>query len=214
MQKYVSVRVEPNKSYLAVNHDFINSHGRKVFSGVRNYLLGFGAERECFDRDTDLANSYNTHWISSAIKRAWDKAVWDYSEHHPRALKRNTKLFYSGVITFGNEDGSLSRDEIMYDINRDELDIRAFHFLLNFCEDNGIDHRSSYIVRHNDEAQVHYHFGFVGYDFKNHEVIRNRLTSTFLSQLQDKIGDQFKKLGFSRGIKKKTALSRSCSIRA
>lgn len=178
----------PNQHILPEgNYDYYRNSADKVY------------QNSMFDYISQLDNP-----LWSCVKKAHD----DYQRHHPRALKSNTNLFYQGVITFGNEDGTLSRAE-MDSLDQTALDQAALSFLNAFCTENGIASNSAYLVKHCDESQIHYHYGLIGYDFERHEVIRNRLNPAFCSALQNKIGAYFARLGFNRGLSKKERIERT-----
>ena len=198
MVNFVSVRISNKFNTRGeVTHDLHNSHNRKI-NDKPNYLIDENSAFS-FYRDTD--DKYDVNYILESHKTIIDNAKKDYKEHHPRAMKSNTNIEYAGIITFGNDDKLLSRAE-MNALDQDILNKNAFDFLNNFVENNGIDKNSIYLVKHNDESQIHYHFKFIAYDFEKHKVMRSRMDSKFLSELQDSVGRSFEKSGFSRGVKK------------
>ena len=199
MANFVSIRISNKFEIKAeMTHDFHNSHSRKT-NDEPNFIVNNDGSTIEYNRDviglTDTKNIYDKH--QAAIVEAQS----DYKKHHPRALKSNTNLSYAGIITFGRDDGLLSRSEMD---NKDQhlLDTNARELLRAFALKNGINIDSTYLVKHCDESMLHYHFRFIAYDFKKHEVMRNRMGPQFLSQLQDLAGKCFEPSGFGRGVKK------------
>ena len=199
MTNFVSVRISNKFEIRAeMEHDFCNSHGRKINDNPNFIINNDGSDTE-YNRDVigliDTKNIYDKH--VAVIVAAQE----DYKKHHPRALKSNTNLTYAGIITFGRDDGLLSRLE-MDSKDQRLLDACARKLLREFALKNGINIDSTYLVKHCDESMTHYHFKFIAYDFERHEVMRNRMGPHFLSGLQDLAGECFAPSGFGRGIKK------------
>jgi len=205
MKNFVSVRISNKFEHKGeINHDFHNSHNRKI-NDKPNYIINSNSVIP-FHRDTN--KKFNTESIEDNHKYSLGKAKDDYKENHPRSMKSNTNIEYKGIITFGNEDKTLSRAE-MDALDQDVLDTNALHFLQQFVKDNGIDENSIYLVKHNDESQIHYHFSFIAYDHNSHEVMRSRMNPKFMSGLQDLAGSHFEESGFHRGIKKSERLEQT-----
>ncbi|MEY3880354.1 MAG: hypothetical protein RIQ94_1149 [Pseudomonadota bacterium] len=181
-----------------MSHDFHNSHDRKVNDNP-NFLINSDGSVTQFYRDMsdkiDIKNIVDKHAHGLLLAQS------DYKGHHPRAMKSNTNIQYSGIITFGNNDNVLSRLEID---SKDQclLDANALKFLQDFAKENGIDINSMYLAKHCDESMIHYHFKFIAYDHAQHEVMRSRMNPEFMSGLQDLAGECFEPSGFVRGIKK------------
>jgi|APLak6261667961_1056064.scaffolds.fasta_scaffold02349_2 hypothetical protein len=199
MANFVSVRIS-NKFEMKseLTHDFHNSHNRKI-SDKPNFVIKGDGSVTPFYRDVTEKIS-----ITDIIKthgEVIDLAKSDYKEHHPRAMKSNTNLEYSGIITFGNDDKTLSRSEVD-SLDQKQLDANALKFVQNFAQKNGVKLEATYVVKHCDESMIHYHFKFIAYDFDKHEVMRGRMNPQFLAELQDLAGECFKPSGFVRGIKK------------
>jgi len=199
MTNLVSARISNKiKFEFEIKHDFRDSHGRKI-SDEPNFIINFDGSVTEFHRDTDCKIDIKD--IASKRAASIELAQMDYKKNHPRAMKSNTNLHYSGVITFGNNDGVLSKSEVN---SKDQflLDANALSFVNEFAFKNGLDKSSIYLVKHNDEAMTHYHFSFVAFDHNKHEVMRNRMTPQFMMELQDLAGTCFKPSGFDRGIRK------------
>lgn len=199
MANLVSVRIS-NKFEIRVEliHDFHNSHDRKINENP-NFIINNNGSVTEFHRD--VAVKINVKGIIDNHEKFVKLAKSDYKANHPRAMKSNTNLEYSGIITFGNDDQTLSRSEIDK-LDQKQLDANALAFVQELARKNGIKTEATYLVKHCDESMIHYHFKFIAYDFDTHEVMRNRMGPQFLSELQDLAGDCFKSSGFIRGIKK------------
>ncbi|MCK9394020.1 MAG: hypothetical protein M0Q44_00295 [Methylobacter sp.] len=199
MANFVSVRISNKfemKAELA--HDFHYSHGRKI-NDKPNFAINGDGSVTPFYRDVTEKIS-----VTDIIKnhgKFIDLAKSGYKEHHPRAMKSNTNLEYSGIITFGNADQTLSRLEVD-SLNQQQLDANAHKFIQDFAQKNGVKLAATYLVKHCDESMIHYHFKFVAFDFVKHEVMRGRMNPQFLVELQDLAGECFKTSGFVRGVKK------------
>lgn len=205
MTNYVSVRItKDSKNEFQLNHDFNESHNRKV-NNKPNYLINDDVVTP-FHRDTDT--SLNTAPVESVINETIehvkhvhknDRVIEEGGQR--RALKSNTQLKWSGIITFGNDTQTLTQSA-MDRLDQELLNQNALNFFNEFIKENNLDKKSSYLVRHDDENMTHYHFKFIGYDLEKHEVFSNRVKKGFLSSLQDKVGRHFENSGFERGVKK------------
>jgi len=212
MTNFVSVRItKDSKSNVnfQLNHDFNNSHGRKINTQPNFLITDKGTQT--FYRDL-LSIDKPIQKIDAGMQDKIDHAI-DYAKHlhkyvrhvdegkQRRKLKSNTQLKWSGIITFGNDTQTLTQEDINQ-LDQNQLNKNALSFFNEFIEKNNLDKESSYLVRHNDENMTHYHFKFVGYDEVNHQVFSNRVKKIFFSQLQDSVGKHFESSGFQRGTKK------------
>ena len=107
--------------------------------------------------DNELFNPVN-----KKFKDEIQKVNDDYKIRNKRKLRSDAVINYSGVITFGNEESNLSRNE-MDNLNQDKLDKNRINLIKNILKDLGIPDNAYILTKHLDEQQIHYHFEFIGY---------------------------------------------------
>ncbi|MDN5109394.1 plasmid recombination protein [Aliarcobacter butzleri] len=156
--------------------------------------------------DDELFNPVNQKF-KDEIKKVND----DYKTHNKRKLRCDAVINYSGIITFGNEESNLSREE-MDSINQDKLDNKRTLLVKNILKDLGIPDNAYILTKHLDEQQIHYHFEFIGYDYNSHKLVRKQLTQKKLIKFQDLRGETFKELNFSRGKSKDKRVQEHCKL--
>lgn len=206
MKPLLSVRLS-NKhgaKFLA-SHFFKNSHGRVVNSEPNALILesnGIVSALPYFRDSHDSKSDIYYGYLLSEYEKYEQQAYSWHQMQHGRKLRSDVKLCWDGVISFGNKEHNLSRSDLL-SIGLDSLDHSASNFFIDFLESNGLNRYSGILVRHMDEAQIHYQFSFVGYDFDKFEPFRKRVTPDFLSKLQDHAARFFEKIGIGRGISKK-----------
>lgn len=144
--------------------------------------------------------------ISDKIKEVEE----DYKSNHNRKLRNDRVPNYGGIITFGNEDSNLSRNE-MNELNQKQLDEQRHNTVKSILKSLDIENRDYYLVKHTDEYQIHYHFEFIGYNFKTHSLVRRLLTQKKMIEFQDIRGECFKQSSFERGKAKWEKVREYCN---
>jgi hypothetical protein len=184
-------------------HDLILSKGHKSCSEPNKlYDLINGVELN-FERDVGSIEAKNSYDIlEHTIDEISKKITIDYNSKRlekgkklgvkSRCLSSKTKLFYTGLIGFGNDDATLTKNDFS-NIDLNELDQSAIDLAHSIAKSQGC--QIIYLVRHADETQYHYHFLITAYDFKKNEIIRSRFAGKdgriFMSGFQDMAGDFF-----------------------
>ena len=204
----VSNRIETKYSLqFIINHLFLCSHKRKIYD-LEN-TLWFGDRVEKYKRDVSKLQT-NVKDIRKFFKEQTEKRQDDYKKNgKKKKMRSDSHLNYSGIITFGNDDdeNTLTREE-MDNVNQVELDAAAHERVKKVLDSLGIPENEYILRKHVDETQIHYHYEFVGYDFKKHELCRRRLSRRKLIEVQDLTGERFKDLDFHRGITKLAKVER------
>ena len=128
----------------------------------------------------------------------------------PRKLQKDTKLWWEGIITFGNETQDLKKSDLTEHL--EELDNKAQQFLATFAKQESINPQNLICIRHSDELQLHYHFLITLYNEKDRKPLGGSLNKTKLTQLQDLAGATFADIGFERGKSKQLRMLESQPI--
>ena len=130
MANFVCVRIKKeNNKGNQIGHDFKNSHNSK--SNNRKNLFITADKSEEFVRDTDVM--INNSILSGSIHNVIAKANNHNKKIKGKSISGNAKMKWSGLISFGNSDKTLSRAE-MDSINGKELDKSALKFIEQFAE--------------------------------------------------------------------------------
>lgn len=171
-------------------------------------------EDKAFNQDIEnqiMAQEKLLKEIRKYHKKEVDNRKKDYQEHNKRKMRSDANLNYRGIITFGNEEQNLSREE-MNNQNQDLLDKCRHDTVKKTIVSLGLPEDTKYyIVKHLDEEQIHYHYEFIGYDFVNHSLIRRGLTQKKMIELQDIAGERYQDLDFHRGISKDKKIVDYCN---
>lgn len=218
MPTYVSTRVETSKqSKGQAEHDCEDRPGyaNKKKKHLNKTIFG-GSEENIKNRidvqARDIKNRYNKQMVAN--KQALKSGGATAKELRAcGGWRTSTATHWKAIITFGGDFGS--RDKPDRKLDRDKLDACAKNHFEAFCKKHGCE--LTYIVRHDDEATVHYHAMFTNLGYKREPLDKkekyNRATEKFdqsrvgplrfemrhLSALQDDVGDQFASLGMVRG---------------
>ncbi|WP_323587620.1 hypothetical protein [Aliarcobacter butzleri] len=200
-----------NKINYVINENDTNKPFRRDISQEIYLLNKLGRfdevkqlKKELENLDNDLFNPINKKF-KDEIKKVND----DYKINNKRKLRSDAVVNYSGIITFGNEESNLSRNE-MDNLNQDKLDKNRINLIKNILKDLGIPNNAYILTKHLDEQQIHYHFEFIGYDYNTHKLVRKQLTQKKLIKFQDLRGETFKDLKFSRGKAKDQRVREYC----
>ena len=200
-----------NKINYVINENASNKPFRRDISQEIYLLNKLGRfnevkqlKKELENLDNDLFNPINKKF-KDEIKKVND----DYKINNKRKLRSDAVVNYSGIITFGNEESNLSRNE-MDNLNQDKLDKNRINLIKNILKDLGIPNNAYILTKHLDEQQIHYHFEFIGYDYNTHKLVRKQLTQKKLIKFQDLRGETFKDLKFSRGKAKDQRVREHC----
>ena len=128
----------------------------------------------------------------------------------PRKLQKDTKLWWEGIITFGNETQDLKKSDLTEQI--ENVDNKAQQFISKFAKQENINPQNLILFRHTDELQIHYHFLITLYNEKDRKPIGGSLNKAKLTQLQDLAGNTFADIGFKRGKSKQLRMLESQPI--
>ena len=112
-----------------------------------------------------------------------------------KAPRRDANFFISGVIGFSKEARN--------GVNNKPPDPLARELVEDFARKR--DLKIIYLVRHSDESTTHYHFMTENIDTQGKAVMRT-INRKALSELQDRAGEIFERIGLTRGVKKKERL--------
>ena len=118
--------------------------------------------------------------------------IRNYTKKAPR---KDANYYISGIIIFSKE----ARD----DVNSRPPDEQAKKFVEDLAR--SLNLKILYLIRHSDESTNHFHFMLENVDTEG-RVIGQKFNKKALSELQNKAGDAFGKIGIKRGIKKKERL--------
>lgn len=152
---------------------------------------------------------YQYFLINNSITNEIEKIKIDHEKIKNRKLRKDRQLNFQGVITFGNKNSDLTREE-MNNLNQDELDKNRNNLIKGILKKLDIPDRTYYLVKHLDEQQIHYHYEFVGYNKKENELIRRLVSQKFLIEIQDLAGEAFKSSNFERGNRKSERVREHC----
>lgn len=114
-----------------------------------------------------------------------------------KAPRKDANYFISGVITFSKEARNA--------VNRHFPDEQAQAFVGDFARRFKL--KILYLIRHSDESTTHYHFMTENVDNQGCAIGR-KLNQKALSEIQDRAGEIFGKIGLTRGVKKKERLEK------
>jgi len=167
-----------------------------------------------FNTKDKIKNNKLLNYISNKIDNVEEQIQDDYKKNHGKSLPRNSNNMLDGIITFGVDDvdkdsRTLTQEENdeLNKINLEEMDRSARNYLKDLEKEYGI--KVNYMVRHQDEKTIHYHFSATSYDFKNHKSMTSNFKKRDMSKMGEKIQDlvakSYENLGFKRGKSKSKA---------
>lgn len=128
----------------------------------------------------------------SRSREEQEARIRNYTKKAPR---KDANYYISGIITFSKE----ARD----DVNSRPPDGQAKKFVEDLAR--SLNLKILYLIRHSDESTNHFHFILENVDTEGRAKART-LNKKALSEIQDKAGEFFSKIGIRRGIKKKERL--------
>ncbi len=131
--------------------------------------------------DTQILKSANKTVVAK-IDKIKDEIEDDYRKTYKQKLSKLTNHFISGVIVFGVDElkksirvsqlinnASLTKEEVdeINSIDKDEMYKCAKNFIDDFNKTYGT--KPVYLVAHEDEKTVHFHFTVSHYSFTKHK---------------------------------------------
>lgn len=199
------VRLKAIKAVGNLTHDLVNdkrpSYVDRNKSDQNVIILGddFLKAREKFNEQVDsIKESFNDHkdqQRSLILRENLSSKEYQQQRRNIRNWQSHMNTHLSGLIAFG-------KDANANQLDRKEMDNNAKNYLLDFCSSHNVE--TLYLVRHEDEATVHYHFVTTNYDdqlYKTLSFDRNALRKE-----QDAIGVAFESMGLKRGLDKQARL--------
>jgi hypothetical protein len=125
-----------------------------------------------------------------ALRNEWEGIKSDFKGKHKKSMQKQTKEVINALLTFSAG----------FDLSPENREIQ-FEAVKKFVEEE-FDF-PIYVVQHNDERTLHYHFSFLNYDKKTNRPLAKQINT---SKLQDKVFDYLKEhnadFGHTRGIPK------------
>lgn len=183
---------------LSLKHDTLTEN-EKI--NIKKLIVDIKAEEKKYLEEYKKVNNEFTKKINEIKK--------NHITEKGRKLRSDRRLNFGGIITFGNEDSNLSRNE-MNDKNQEEMDNRRNNTVKGVLKELGLEGNKYYLVKHLDEQQIHYHFEFIGYNDKEKKLIRKDVNQQLLIKIQDLAGEEFKSLDIRRGNSKWLAVQEYC----
>jgi len=115
-----------------------------------------------------------------------------------KKLRKDTPWGLSGIVTFG-EDVNPQGEQLR------QFDERAKQLVARIADELGVKIR--YLVRHNDESHIHYHFMLDYVKKDGSSTLHKDLKRDFYRRLQDMAANVFSDLGLRRGQSKQEKLA-------
>jgi len=186
---YVQMRFQTsNSSISSLNHDF---REKKV-----NYLRS-NEQNQTFD--------FKIKNVKEEARKSLKEYKKLYLEKNKRNIRKNQHSdFLTAIITLSNSiNEKLKNDEITKEeLNKTfEKSAKNIHKkIIEITKDDTIK-LFSYVV-HYDEKTPHMHINFNNHTKQAKSVFQNLKISKKLTEFQDLVGEDFKHLGYKRGVKK------------
>lgn len=204
MKNFISVRIEPVKGAKA-KHEYVHDLRKRVpsyadpnYEGERATVLFMVAgEPKTWRKEQEEA-------YYSRLRPAGRKTLEGERNLSHVRLRKDTPWGIRGIITFG-QDVNPSPEEIK------RFDEKARELVECIAERWGV--KSRYLVRHNDESHIHYHFYLDYVKADGERTLRDELNPRNgrgreeLRKLQDIAGEVFGDLGLRRGVRKEEKLA-------
>jgi len=174
----------------------VRIEARKSGIGQKNHDLRKGRVPAYVDQGRSRLNRviHDEGMSDSAIKAEIMRVANEVKQKGgvPGRLMVKSNLVINGIITFGRDFDT--------GIDRLELDNAAIDYLHYFGKRFGA--WPLRLVRHEDEYRTHYHFAFINQNRKTARSVSRIIRRGDLINLQDKAGEIFAHLGFTRGTPK------------
>lgn len=220
-EKYQIIRNQNKENYI-INKDgtetiFRRDIGQEL-SLLKEYLKEislYSKEKikieELIQKSEQELNLYNSYYneINKKFKKEIKKVEEDYQKNNKRKLRNDSTINYGGIITFGNDNTDLSREE-MDNQDQELLDAQRETTVKEIMKSLDIENNEYYLVKHVDEYQIHYHFEFIGYNYEKHSLVRRLLTQEKMIKFQDIAGVCFQNSDFHRGRPKWEKVQEYC----
>jgi len=199
MEKLGSIRIQKmslEKSFRSNNRYFKSykqqmEHDFRIEKMDSNYLSR--------PNEKNKFHSFRKEQIQSVIND-WEDIKSNHKKVKGKSIQKQTKEVISGLITF-------SKDFDLSELERQ----RQFDIVKGWIEKE-FDY-PIYVVQHNDEKSLHYHFCILNYDKKTNRPLAKQINT---SKLQDKVFDYLKEhnvdYGHTRGISKTISLKEHKTI--
>ncbi len=199
MEKYGSIRIQKmslNKSFISGNRYYKSykqqmEHDFRIEKMDNNYLSRPNEKNKQY---SFLGEDLQT------IINQWEDIKSNHKRVKKKSIQKQTKEVISGLITF-------SKDFDLSELERQ----RQFDIVRGFIQKE-FDH-PIYVVQHNDEKSLHYHFSVLNYENDTNRPLAKQINT---SKLQDKVFDYLKEhnvdYGHNRGISKTISMKEHKTI--
>jgi len=152
--------------------------------------------RQVFDiyGDNNGTIKYAQRHIQEEMQQRIKNQKNTYKEKHKRNMPKTANHFFKGIITFSHVDtvGGITNKK-----DRSSLDQSAEMFLASMHYMYGT--YPLYLVRHEDETTVHYHFVAENFDYDKARTVQRALESKEFSNMQDLVAEAFGNEHYKRG---------------
>ncbi|NPA72794.1 MAG: hypothetical protein GXO35_08200 [Gammaproteobacteria bacterium] len=208
MSGTVLVRIEATRGLGNLTHDLDNSRRPSYVDHTKSHS-------NTILRGSDIKHSRNllteqSHFIKNDFNaeknRQRELIHKDYlSDKEYISARRKVRNWQSHMKTHLSGFIGFSQDAHANKMSREQLDNCAIQYVEDLCSRKNIE--LTYLVRHEDETTVHYHFITTNYDNALKQTLRFKRDD--LRKEQDKIGIAFTSTGLTRGLDKQARLKQA-----
>lgn len=192
MDKFISTREQYYKKTQLVN---LIAHIERTMKENKNVLD---------KKNIKYNNEYSGNIIEN-FKELQKEAKEDYEKNSNQSFDRIQNLYIESVVNFSQENFFN-----IYKNNKEEI-IKSLERYIKDIEKTFKIKSAGYAL-HLDEGHInknckviynpHFHISWINYDFENHKTSWRNIKRKDFSIFQDKVFENFKELGFERGISK------------
>jgi len=193
MKKFVSVR---NQYYNKTQSKGLIGHIERTLKENKNVLP---------QKYIKYDNYYSKN-IQENYEKLKSEAHTDYENNNNQSFDRLKNLYIESVVSFSQEYFfkvyEKDKSKIIENLERyikqieKEYNIKSCGYSLHL--DEGFINKNGNVI-----YNPHFHISWINYDFENHKTIWRNIKRKDFDKFQDKIFENFKELGFERGISKK-----------
>jgi len=197
---------------LKYTKDKLNDYENKLYT-FKNGVVDNGSsfKRNIEDKESEGFKLWNDRIknIKKEHSEEIKKCREDFQKHNKsgKKLRSDSNLFYGGIVTFGNFESNLTRED---------LEKEGIEKLTENVKKSLLDYEKKYKVKmtnlylHNDESQIHYHFEFIAYNYETHKPHKTDLSPMELSKIQTNFFGNFDNV--SRGVKKSQRINEQLKV--
>lgn len=192
MSKFVSFRIaKGNETSIRnqLNHDLRSGH-------IPKYI-----DSERVKRNRVLLSNIKPNTVKSEIEAR--KVL--IKEKTGRKAQKTAEFFFSGIMTFSEQ---MTKD---YENDPKAFDLSVKQFLTDLYKN--YDMKPVSAVLHLDEKTPHIHLVFDNINATTGKGVRRNISPKKLSDIQTKMGEAFKNMGYSRGVPKTTTTAEHISFK-